>query len=244
MPINKNIYLRMNAIKNINNNNDYYYDNNDSIIYSFGSSCKVRESIQRYLKNDTQESGFFDWIFSNLTTVIYYITNIDIQIKIDDFYNTNEICNENIILKHKNILFDSLHDINKNNLYENELINFINKYTRRLLRLKNIILSNKKINFIHLFYISDNYIHIPSIEEIENLFLAIYKINSECNFNLHLLVPPNDCNFLNTHFEIKCDLNKLIINDKIFLHYLTQDDNILNKNQCRHWSWDEVYKSL
>jgi len=240
MPIQKDIYLRMNAIKN-NINNINNINNNNSIIYSFGSSCKVRSSIQRYLKNDTQESGFFDWIFSNLSTVIYYITNIDIPIKIDDFYNTNEICSEHIIIKHNKIFFESLHDINKNNSYELEIIEFINKYNRRLFRLKNLILNNKKIDFIHLFFISDNNIFIPSIKDIEDFFIGIYKINPDCNFNLHLLVPPKDCNYTNSRFEISQDLNMLVINNKVHIHYLYQDDTMENKNSCNHWSWYKVY---
>ena len=218
-------------------------------MYSLGFACRVRFLIQQYLKNDTQETGVFDWCFSNFDTCVYLIQNIDIPLQPSDFYDTNNYCNEHRIINHNLIYMQSIHDLDKNQPYEIGINEFIDKYNRRLQRLKDKIMKTEKINFIHLCCLCqsnlDNIgIYIPTIQSIQNFCTAIYNINPLCEFNLHILIPPGDCNYTKERFEIKSNLNDLIINDKIFIHYLTQDDNSLNKDNCIHWSWFTIFDKI
>jgi len=89
-------------------------------------------------------------------------------------------------------------------------------------------------------------LYIPSREEIQDFCDAIAKINPHCSFNLHILLPPSYCKMYCCHFIFdKTDLQKRIINDKIFIHYLEQDENIDPViHQCRHWSWNNVFQCI
>lgn len=221
------------------------------MLFPLGSACKVRESIQRYLDVKSIETNLFDWMITNFDTILYFIENINTPIKPEDIFDTNNTCIDKRIILHKNARFESYHDFEASVSYEEQLQTVLNKYNRRLKRLKNIILSNEKIDFIHLFDMIDNYklpdtsVYVPSIQEINRFFEAIKKINPYCNFNLHLLVPPNNCRHYNKHFHIDTDeVNKLKINN-VFLHYLTQDYNVETmREKCNHWSWFDVYNKI
>ena len=102
------------------------------MLFPLGTSCKVRESIQRYLNYSSLETNMFDWAFTNFESVLFFISNIDIPLIAEDFYDTNNICNDSRMIFHKSIRFDTLHDFNINMEYEDAMIAFLNKYNRRL----------------------------------------------------------------------------------------------------------------
>ena len=216
------------------------------MLYSLGFACRVRESIQRYLDNSSQQTNLFDWNLVNFATIVSILQK-DMTFKSDDFYDTNEICMQSRIVNHKTLRFDTLHDFDIKQTYETILPVFLEKYNRRLLRLRLLISGTEMIDFIHLFDIYPNFripecsIYIPTVNEIECFFDAIYKINPNSKVRLHLLVPPNDCKYEKKVFKINRDLDELKINDKVYIHYLTQDDNNPVKSQCNHWSWFTVY---
>ena len=219
------------------------------MLIPLGSSCKVRESIQRYLNIESMQTNMFDWVFSNFETVLYFITNIDTPVKADDFYDTNYICFGKRMVFHKLLRFDTLHDFDGSKTYEEEMPSFLDKYNRRLHRLKELIMSNEKLDFIHLLDLNYNDripnqdMYVPSIEQVYFFFENVKKINPNCNFNLHILIPPSYCKQYKRAFSINSDeINKLIINYNIFIHYLSQDENIDSVDeQCQHWSWFDVY---
>ena len=220
-------------------------------MYSLGFACRVRESIQRYLKNNNQQSGFFDWAFVNFDTVLYFIDRIDIPLLPTDFHDKNEICNNHRVITHKYTFMVLLHDLDKNKTFETGINEVVDKYNRRLKRLKEKIMSTDKIDFVHLFSLcqldpklGSSKINIPTKDQINSFFKLIYNINPLCKLNLHLLVPPKDCNYTNERFTIDCNLDELIINDNVFIHYLSQDDTMENKNSCNHWSWYQVYDKI
>ena len=218
------------------------------MIISLGNSCKVREAIQRFLNCDTLESNMFDWVFTNFSSILYFIENIDKPLIATDFYDTELKCFNHRGVNHCNLRFDTLHDINANESYEEQLPLFLEKYNRRLQRLKLHILSNEKIHFIHLvdcnynFRLPDTKIYIPNLDEINLFDKFIKNINHQCIYYLHILIPPFECKIYNFSFTIdKEEINKLSINN-VFVHYLTIDENVETSNeQCRHWSWSNVF---
>ena len=219
-------------------------------IISLGNSCKVRHAIQRHLKTNTLETNMFDWVLSNFESVLYFIRHIDKPLVKDDFYATNLKCFPHRVVKHVNIRFDTLHDVIFDNPYETEIDILVDKYNRRLKRLKDIILSNKKIHFIHVVdvdynYNLSNYIDIPSLEEISTFNKIIKNINTNCIYYLHILIPPQDCKYYKKKFNYdKTEVEKLAGNN-IFVYFLTQIETLENYTDfCSHWSWYDVFKNI
>ena len=222
------------------------------MLFPLGSACKVREAIQRFLIKNSLETQMFDWVVSNFKTILYFIKNIDIPLTEDDFIDTNNQPHGHRIVHHKKVRFESIHDCNYQNSYEYELPLFLEKYNRRLNRLKSYIVNNEKIDFIHLLDMSMNdkntnlQLYIPSVVEISEFFEAIQKINPFLHCNLHILVPPQHCMVYQTFFNYDVNqLELLKINPNIFIHFLSQDENREpHREQCQHWSWHEVFEKI
>jgi len=214
-------------------------------LVSIGTVCRVRESIQRYLKLDSHETCIFDWIFSTFETVLYFMENIDETLIIDDFIVTEEICNEHKIVKHKFSQMISLHDVRKDANLTSEMTSFVEKYNRRLNRFKKMINSESHITFI---YLCSNYcaseesgnINLPTKEQILKFFDTIQKLNSSLQFTLQILIPPTDCTYHIHKFKLVEDPNNLKINDHVFVRFLSQNDSALDKRSCIHWNWNII----
>jgi hypothetical protein len=221
------------------------------MIISLGSACKVREAIQRHMNLPSLETNIFDWVISNFDGILYFIRNIDTPLNKDDFYDTGQKCLSHRIVNHVNIRFDTLHDVIFDNIYESEVQKLVNKYNRRLKRLKNKILNNKTIHFIHLadciynHRIPSKNIYVPTIKEVLNFNKLINQINPNCDYYLHILIPPNNCIIYNTEYNYnKLEVDKLRCNN-VFVYYLTQDiTKEPYKDQCCHWSWYDVFDNI
>jgi len=220
------------------------------MLISLGSACKVRQAIQRKLATTSLETNMFDWVISNFESVLYFLQNIDTPITENDFYDTGKTCMEHKIVLHNKIRFESIHDCNINNTYENELPILLEKYNRRLNRLKNHILNinNEKINFIHLVDIIPNskypnkQLYIPNASQIEEFHNCIKKINPNCFCYLHILIPPVYCKYYNTSYIFNKNEVNALWNEKTYLHYLEQDESKEPWcDQCQHWSWENVF---
>lgn len=197
------------------------------ILVSLGFACKVRESIDRYL-NSRGETQFFDWLLTNFSTILHVLNNIDapeVFLKREMFTNVGIFPNNqnNFFVSHKNIYFNSLHDFPSDIPYGDYMNKFIEKYSRRLKRLKRLIITSKeKIHFVHMFN-DENC--IPTINEINSFIIAIKKINLNCIFCLHILVAPE-----NHKYCEKIDILKICDNVKI--HYMKSNPHIEpNKEQ-------------
>lgn len=219
------------------------------MLFPLGSSCKLRHSIERFT-NEKRDTNLFDWVLTNFDTILYYLENIDEEIKSDDFYDSNTSIIENKIVNHKKIRFSSVDDFPLSKNYEDNMIKFIDTVNRRLKRFKSTILNSKNIDFIHTLDIENEYnfhynpefrksnIYIPTSNSVNKFINLIKKLNSKLIFTLHILIPPSSDNY---H-----DLIKPLENiNNVNVHYLTKDDNIdLFMYQCRHWSWNEVYTKI
>lgn len=222
------------------------------MIISLGCSCKVRDAIQRHIKDYSLETNMFDWVLSNFDSVLYFISNIDKPLITDDFYDTKTQCTTHRIVNHIKNRFDTLHDVDFDKPYETEICALIDKYNRRLSRLKNIILNNETKHFIHLvdcnynFRTPDKDIHIPSIDDILTFNKLIHNINPNCIYYLHILIPPQNCKNYKKNFNyVKTDVEKLSGNN-VFVYFLSQDETLDpgRDQQCRHWSWSDVFNNI
>ena len=219
------------------------------MLFPLGCSCKLRYSIERFT-NEKKETNLFDWVLTNFDTIVYYLENIDIEIRSDDFYDANISIYESKIVNHKKIRFSSVHDFPLSINYEDNMIKFIDSINRRLKRFKSTILNCKNIDFIHTLDIDTEYnfhynqefrqsnIYIPTSNSINKFINLIKKLSSKLIFTLHILIPPDSDNY---H-----DLIKPLENiNNVKIHYLTKDDNIDPfMYQCRHWSWNDVYTKI
>ena len=225
------------------------------MLISLGSSCKVRSAIQRHIHLDTLESNMFDWVISNFASVVYFIQHIDDPIIESDFDDSKILYLGKRFVYHTKLRFNSIHDCDANLSYENSLPLFLQKYNRRLLRLKNHILQQTKIDFIHLVdyeknpNFPDTNLYIPTSEEISLFYEGIRKINPTCNVRLHILIPPPNCRTAkeldNKNFVFtKSEIDKLT-SEKTCIHYVDQDENIdTNGHICSHWKWEKIFNLI
>jgi hypothetical protein len=207
---------------------------------SLGFACRVRESIDRF-NSFRSETNFFDWLLSNFITVVFIIQNINnperflTNNKFEKFQpSSNNLTHYTV--KHTQLFFESLHDFPVNINYDECMVNFLEKYKRRLERLKNIIINgNEVIHFIHMIPFTSM---IPSIENIYYFITGIQNINPKCKFYLHLLIPPD----LHTNDE---QINKLQICHNVKIHYMLSIDPSQPKNEQQlDLNWNDTYNFI
>ena len=105
---------------------------------------------------------------NNINTILYS-DNI-----VRDLNNPSNSNNSRIIIKSLNFCV-SIHDLGKN-YTDNDVLDFIDKYSRRFKRIIEYIKSNEQICFIRIGYVS--------CDEIYKFIETIKKINSNCNFTI------------------------------------------------------------
>jgi len=208
------------------------------VFISLGFACLVRQSIDVF-NGFRVETNFFDWLMTNFSTVLFILQNIDnpsCYLSHDRFKDKGIADNNpaHRIVEHNELYFTSLHDFPSEMGYWDYIYSFIKKYERRCERMKNIIKTNKeKIHFIHYVAYS---IHIPTIEQIYYFILALNAINSNCNFSLNLLIPPE------LHNEME-NINKLKIANNINIHYMYSDGSPINL-QRSDLNWNKIYTEI
>ena len=141
----------------------------------------------------------------------------------------------NVCLRHQ-LYFESLHDFPVDIEYNDYMPIFIEKYKRRLDRLKNIILNDNETNhFLHMIHFKHT---IPTIENIYYFVVGIQNINPQCKFYLHLLIPPE----LHMHDEL---INKLQICNNVKIHYMLSIDYSQPINEQRlDLNWSHTYNFI
>lgn len=222
------------------------------MLFPLGSACKVRESIQRYLNVNSLQTNMFDWVLSNFDAILYFILNIDTPLKEDDFYDLGGYNGIDRAVFHKSPRFDTIHDFNLNTTYEQQMPAFLEKYNRRLNRLKMNIINNDNIDFVHLIDIVPNNripekpLYVPTSHQVWVFFWKIKQINPNSKCKLHILIPPPYCKKYKCHFIVdKSELDSLQNIPNTFIHFLKQYENVEpNEDQCCHWSWNEVYQTI
>ena len=218
------------------------------LLFPLGGSCKLRYSIDRYYNTENRETNFFDWVLTNFDSILYFIKNIDVEIRHNQFYDSNISIYDNRIVNHNLTRYSSVHDFPVNVTFEQQMPEFIEKINRRRIRLKNHILGVQKINFVHVLdedteynfkcnsSLSQSNLFIPSIESVQECINCIQNINANLIFRLNFLIPPSA-----TQNDVML-IEQLKNIEHVDIYYLTKDDNIEPfLYQCRHWSWTNAY---
>ncbi len=192
-------------------------------VISLGSSCYIRANMDN--NGIKEETNFFDWLISDFKTVLLVLNNINNP----NFLNSSDFTDQWIYqqcnswydkyhkIENKNFKMITIHDFPSNIPYSNYMNEFIDKYKRRLVRLKESISNTKEnIHFIHGidYQFLDGY--FPTLDDINTFFNIINSINPNNRIYLHIVLPPKYENI---------NLNNLVINDKIFVYNLKIENN-------------------
>jgi hypothetical protein len=173
---------------------------------SIGNACSVKYNIDKY--KGKCETLFFDWLITSMNSVIDILSssNINTILYFDnivrDINNPYHNKNSRIIIKSLDFCC-SIHDFPAY-YSDNDIINFIDKYTRRFNRIIEYIKSNEKICFIRNGFVSD--------PEIDKFIETIKKINPNCDFTL-IVIDYNNKN-INTNLIKKNHLLFINLNIK------------------------------
>lgn len=176
-----------------------------SIFISIGDACSVKYQIDKHISK--KETLIFDRVITDMNSVIKIINNyesIDQILNFDNIikhpYNPVKADKSRITIKCLTS-FQSIHDISIDML-ETEVLEFIETYKRRLRRLIDYIMGDKKLFFVRVG-------NIKQSEQIE-FINAIKKINPNCDFSLVCL---NDGADLLDKNIINMNLDKYIIKE-------------------------------
>ncbi len=217
------------------------------MIISLGSSCQVSGNIKKFV-NSFGKTNFFDYLITDFNTILYVLQCI--LINDSSFLNIENFSRENININRDNwidhtikienikLKMISVHDINKNKNYEEELLIFVEKYKRRYNRFIDIINTNKIVHFIHIFdFEFDINYKIPNEKQFLLFFDLIKKINDKNIYYLHILIPPKfkDIIYNNIH-------------PNLIIHYL-DDSNKYNDNNGWLWmnmqfNWYDIFNHI
>ena len=211
-------------------------------LISLGNSCKVKESIDRF-NQVKEETNIFDWVISNFSSVVHIFNSLAHEQENELFHENkfinHGICPNNTIncaLIHKDMQFQSIHDIHSDISYDLQKHAFIEKYRRRSRRLRETI--QHYAQNIHFLYFISFKESIPTINEIYHFIIYTQKMRGNLPFIIHILVPPE--------FHCYRDvINTCIITTNVNVVYMTLDPSIDSfKEQRRNLNWIDIYTSL
>ena len=211
-------------------------------LISLGNSCKVRESIDRF-NHVKEETNIFDWVISNFSSVVHIFNSLahyqENELFHENKFINNGVCPNNTTnsaLIHKDMQFQSIHDIHNNISYDLQKYDFIEKYRRRSKRLRDTLQNYpKNIHFLYFISFKES---IPTIDEIYYFIISTQKMRGNLPFIIHILVPPE----FNCYRDV---INKCIITNNVNVVYMTSDPSIDPfKEQRRNLNWADIYKSL
>lgn len=180
----------------------------DKVFIPLGNSCSITYNLK--INNLRQNAYPFDWVrVQNLNN----ITNL-IQNNFDGFLDINKYkfkssskkfnVNDNFTSYIYSNNYCTFYHEFENYIEKLDMKDFIDKYTRRINRLINIIKSNKKIIFIREEY-GD-----VKINKIYKFIDTIKKINPNINYYL-VIISSKNISF--TDPKIKCFVSSKPIND-------------------------------
>jgi len=192
---------------------------------SIGNACSVKYNIDKY--RGKSETLFFDWLMTEMNSVIeilecnninniLYLENI-----IRDVNNPYILENSRIVIKSLNHCV-SIHDLPRN-YTDNDILDFIDKYSRRFNRIVQYIKSNEKLCFIRFGHV--NY------DEIYKFIETIKKINANCDFTI--VVIDNDKKN-----------NTEILKQNNLLHIKLNVDNSENDWTQQFLNWNNIFLDI
>lgn len=214
-------------------------------IISLGHACQVKHHIDNYnysLYKTHDATNFFDWLITDFRTVLYVVRSIaenDFSFLSRDKFTNKWIykqcdswhkpCHK---VEHIDIKMISIHEFPVIHPYETCIDDYIETYMRRLMRLKDIILSNNILHFIHMIdhQYTDEY--IPTKDDIDKFYNYIYQINPNCTFYLHISHAPGK--FLNNDFN----------RDNLFIYNLESINNVEINWENNDFNWNIIFNKI
>jgi hypothetical protein len=124
------------------------YKNKYDKIISLGFNCFIKRFKQQELKI-SEETDLFDYIGTPMWGINLFIQNDFTGLDKKNEYINMKINEKKTMITNKQYYFRFLHDLTNENL-NNIFDEFVNKYTRRIERFKNIIINQKNILFIRI----------------------------------------------------------------------------------------------
>ena len=205
-------------------------------IISIGHACQVKHTIDRFFMK--QETIFFDWLLIDFKSVLYVLKRINNP---QSFITRNKFlylypkyetgCHK---IGHYDFKMISSHDFPLSIPWLRTLPSFIDKYTRRLQRFKNILQETENIHMIHCIDHQFREGYFITNEDITEFFEYINAINPNNKVYLHIAVPPKYNSVDLTH----------LIQDKVYVYYLvdTKQSKIDWKNE--NFNWNIIFDNI
>ena len=191
---------------------------------SIGNNCSVKYNIDKYRgKNQTL---FFDWLMTSMNSVIDILGSDNIKdiLNFENiFIDVNNPHNnkQRIVIKSLDFCV-SIHDV-PINYTDNDILVFIDTYTRRFNRIIEYIKSNEKICFIRHGFVTN--------DEIDRFIETITKINSDCDFTLVVI------------YNDKKN-NTEIVKQKKLLYIKLNIDTIESDWTQQFLNWDNIFSDI
>lgn len=218
-------------------------------IISLGYACQVKHHIDNYNiseYNKTDMTNFFDWLITDFRTVLYVLKALcDNNL---DFLSFNKFTDKWIYMQcnswhppchkveHTDIKMISIHEFPVDVPYYTCVLDYISTYKRRLLRLKEYIMSNETIHFIHMIDHTLTEEYIPTEIDITIFCEYIYKINRNCRFYLHIAMSPSSNNF-NQLLSQNNDIN-------IFKYRLEKTHDMEVNWENNDYNWEIIFNKI
>lgn len=197
---------------------------------SLGSACFMSYQIRKH--KEIKETLFFDWVVVDFDSVIKVIEKHE---SIDDILNLGSIKkvgksdreNKSLVSVDTLSRFYSPHDISID-FSDEEVLQFIDRYKRRLDRIVEAIKGPDKIFFCQS---SNN----PISKDQKNRFInAVQSINENCKFALASVIHEQEENkMLKEDFFLEIKLNDRMT-----------DKNLPNYWTFSHINWRAVFKKI
>ena len=209
-------------------------------VISLGHACQVKFNIDRLFKQ--KETNFFDWLITDFKTVLYILQNINNN----DYLNKLKFTDEEVFKPGKSWIENchkiecvefkmiSVHDFPSNIPYIDYIDEFIQKYNRRIDRLKNHINSSENIHMIHCIdhQFTDGY--LITNDDIANYKKCLWEINNNNNCFLHIAIPPK-------YKDV--DFNYLI-QDRVYIYYLHYTAEGHNDWTNTNFNWNSIFDNI
>jgi hypothetical protein len=207
-------------------------------IISIGSACQVKCQINKH--HQKEETQFFDWFIIDFKTVLHVLKNIHNHVisktKFTDasvFIEGQSWIPDYHKIEHTDCKMVSVHDFPSNIPYNNYMPEFLQKYKRRLKRLKSCI--KDKSQNIHMIHCIDHQFtegYIPTQQDIHDFF-QIINIKKN-NVFLHIVIPP----------KYNIDTSNLKINDRVFIYYLQDNHSVPSSWENYNFNWKIVFDNI
>lgn len=198
---------------------------------SIGTACNVKYQIDKH--NGGSETLFFDWLMTNMNSVITVLgcNNIDSILNINHIIKDphDPIFHEKsrIMIKSLNYCI-SLHDVGKD-FCDKDIFDFIDKYKRRYYRMIDLIKSDEKIYFLKCGKVNDS---------DKKLFIdTIKNINPKCDFALVSIDSHCDNSITKSKYNS-------IIKEPLFLEINISYNDKGDDWTTSHIDWNQIFVDI